>query len=121
MIESEIPNQESPAAEPQVEPAAGRTPEGGTSTRVVTPPKTRFFNEDENDEFSAAEREEMLSLYEESLRSLVEGEIVHGHILAISDSEVTVDIGGKSEGVIPLAEFANRDELKVGDEIEVYL
>ena len=121
MIESEIPNQESPVAEPQVEPAAGRRPEGGTSTQVAPPPKTRFFNADEREEFSPADHEEMLSLYEESLRSLVEGEIVHGRILAISDSEVTVDIGGKSEGVIPLAEFANRDELRVGDEIEVYL
>ncbi len=121
MIESEIPNQESPVAPPQVEPAAGQTPEGGTPSRPARSSLAPTLLEEPTDELTPEEREEMLSLYEESLRSLVEGEIVRGHILAIDDTEVTVDIGGKSEGVIPLVEFANRDELHVGDEIEVYL
>jgi small subunit ribosomal protein S1 len=121
MIESEIPNPESPAAPSQVEPAAGRRPEGGTPERSPAPAALTTAPEEASEELTEKQREELLSLYEESLRSLVEGEIVRGRILAIDEGEVTVDIGGKSEGVIPLAEFANRDELKVGDEIEVYL
>src|SRR5881296_1807143 len=50
-----------------------------------------------------------------------EGSIVKGKILDIRPSEVLVDIGYKSEGVIPASEFHNLSELKVGDEIEVLL
>jgi len=46
-----------------------------------------------------------LQLYEESLQDLEEGEIVRGRVLKIDDKEVTVDVGFKSEGVIPVEEF----------------
>jgi small subunit ribosomal protein S1 len=60
-------------------------------------------------------------MYEGTLGKISEGEIVRGRIVHIGDTEVTVDIGFKSEGNVPLAEFKNRDELKVGDNIEVFL
>ncbi|MBS1261873.1 MAG: 30S ribosomal protein S1 [Calditrichaeota bacterium] len=60
-------------------------------------------------------------LYEDSLIDIREQEIVTGKIIAISDKEVAVDIGFKSEGVVPIEEFADPGELKVGDQIEVYL
>ena len=63
----------------------------------------------------------MLKLYEGTLGKINEGEIIKGRIVTIGDSEVSVDIGFKSEGVVPLAEFARPDELKVGEEIEVFL
>ncbi|HEX9007053.1 MAG TPA: 30S ribosomal protein S1 [Bacteroidota bacterium] len=72
-------------------------------------------------EYNETEFNQLKSLYERTLGKISEGEIVKGRIVAISDSEVSVDIGFKSEGVVPLAEFTNRDELKVGDEIEVFL
>lgn len=56
-----------------------------------------------------------------SLNSLIPGSIVKGTVIEIRDNSVVVDIGGKSEGVIPANEFADVSEIQVGDEIEVYL
>lgn len=72
-------------------------------------------------DYSEADYNEMLKLYEGTLGKISEGEIVKGRIVAIGESEVSVDIGFKSEGVVPLAEFTRQEELKVGEEIEVFL
>jgi small subunit ribosomal protein S1 len=72
-------------------------------------------------EYNDAERSDLLKMYEGTLGRISAGEIVKGKIVSIGDSEVAVDIGFKSEGTVLLAEFKNRDELKVGDEIEVFL
>ena len=50
-----------------------------------------------------------------------EGSIVKGRILEVRPREVLVDVGYKSEGVIPLAEFDDVDSLEVGDEVDVLL
>ncbi|MFH0881693.1 MAG: 30S ribosomal protein S1 [bacterium] len=60
-------------------------------------------------------------LYEQSLTDVKEGEIVSGKIIAISEKEVSVDIGFKSEGVVDIEEFNDPSSLKVGDEIDVFL
>ncbi len=75
----------------------------------------------EDREYSDTEYNELMKLYEGTLGKISEGEIVRGRVVAISETEVHVDIGFKSEGVVPIAEFTNRGELKVGDEIEVFL
>jgi small subunit ribosomal protein S1 len=72
-------------------------------------------------EYGDTERNDLTKMYEGTLGKISEGEIVKGRIVHIGDTEVTVDIGFKSEGNVPLAEFKNRDELKVGDNIEVFL
>ncbi|MEM8934222.1 MAG: S1 RNA-binding domain-containing protein, partial [Acidobacteriota bacterium] len=48
--------------------------------------------------------EQLVALYDESMRHLDEGEIVTGYVVDITDSEVVVDVGYKSEGLIPLDE-----------------
>ena len=60
-------------------------------------------------------------LIEQSIKNYKEGSIVKGHILEIRPNEFLVDIGYKSEGVIPAAEFDEPSEVEVGDEIEVLL
>jgi small subunit ribosomal protein S1 len=75
----------------------------------------------EDREYSEAEYKDFLKLYEGTLGKINEGEIVKGRIVAIRDTELSLDIGFKSEGVVPLAEFAHPEELKVGAEIEVFL
>ncbi|MBI5473615.1 MAG: 30S ribosomal protein S1 [Ignavibacteriae bacterium] len=72
-------------------------------------------------EYGEAEYNDFKKLYEGSIGKISEGEIVKGRVVHIGDNEVSVDIGFKSEGVVPLAEFTNKDALKVGDEIEVFL
>jgi small subunit ribosomal protein S1 len=54
-------------------------------------------------------------------REFKEGSIVKGHVLEIRHREVLVDIGYKSEGVIPMSEFDDIEDLQVGDEVEVLL
>ncbi len=71
--------------------------------------------------YSEAEYQELSKLYEKTLSSINQGEIVKGRIVHIGDSSVAVDIGFKSEGAIPITEFPNIKELKVGDEVEVFL
>jgi small subunit ribosomal protein S1 len=67
----------------------------------------------------------MEQLMESSLQSLKEGEVVHGTVVAVDGDEVLVDIGYKCEGSVPVAEFTdpetNEVEVKVNDEVEVYV
>ena len=63
----------------------------------------------------------MQELIAKSLRDFKEGSIVKGRILEIRPREVLVDIGYKSEGVIPASEFDDMDSVEVGDEVEVLL
>jgi small subunit ribosomal protein S1 len=72
-------------------------------------------------EYSEVQYNEMMKLYEGTLGKINEGEIIKGRIVTIGESEVSVDIGFKSEGIVSLAEFAHPEELKVGEEIEVFL
>ena len=69
-------------------------------------------------------REDFQTLYEESLRTIEEGQILKGIVVDITPDHVTVDVGYKSEGQIPMEEFLKRDkkvDVKVGDRIDVFL
>ena len=67
--------------------------------------------------------EEFRRLFEESLRSVRPGEVVRGRVVFVTRDHVTVDIGYKSEGQIPIAEFTDRSgevTVKEGDEVDVF-
>jgi small subunit ribosomal protein S1 len=69
-------------------------------------------------------REDFQTLYEESLKTLEEGQILRGTVIDITPDHVTVDVGYKSEGQIPMQEFLKRDrkvDVKIGDRIDVLL
>ncbi|QQR95128.1 MAG: 30S ribosomal protein S1 [Bacteroidota bacterium] len=61
------------------------------------------------------------AMYDQTLNTLTEHEVKMGSIISISDKEVVVNIGFKSDGMVPLSEFRHMPDLKVGDEIEVYV
>ena len=68
--------------------------------------------------------EEMLEVYNESFKGIVEGAVVTGTVLKISESQVVVDVGFKSEGRISLSEFRDEEgnlEVKPGDKVDVLL
>jgi small subunit ribosomal protein S1 len=70
------------------------------------------------------EPEDFQTLYEESLKTLEEGQILRGIVVDITPDHVTVDVGYKSEGQIPMEEFLKRDkkvDVKIGDRIDVLL
>ena len=63
----------------------------------------------------------MLEMYNNTLRDFKEGDIVKGIVVAINAKEVVVDIGFKSEGFIAIEEFRNREDLSVGEQIDVLI
>mgnify|MGYP001038281104 CR=1 FL=1 len=70
------------------------------------------------------ETEDFQTLYEESLRAVEEGQIVKGTVIDITPDHVTVDVGYKCEGQIPIQEFLKRDrkaDVRMGDRIDVLL
>lgn len=68
-----------------------------------------------------AERAKMMAMYEETLKTFTEGAIVKGQVVEVRPQEVLINIGYKSEGLLPAAEFADLSEVQVGDEIDVLL
>ncbi|OGG05217.1 MAG: hypothetical protein A3F83_08560, partial [Candidatus Glassbacteria bacterium RIFCSPLOWO2_12_FULL_58_11] len=77
--------------------------------------------QDEGVEYSREEYEQMLEMYESTLTSIEEGQVIRGKVIRITETHVVLDIGFKSEGAVMIEEFKSRDEVSVGDEIEVYL
>jgi small subunit ribosomal protein S1 len=70
------------------------------------------------------EPENFQTLYEESLKAIEEGQILRGTVIDITPDHVTVDVGYKSEGQIPMQEFLKRTKrvgVKIGDKIDVLL
>jgi small subunit ribosomal protein S1 len=75
-------------------------------------------------EISSNAYEQLLQQYDSKYRNLVEGEIIIGRVLKIGDNEVYVDVGHKSEGIVPIHEVTAQDgsiAVKPGDEIAVLL
>lgn len=60
-------------------------------------------------------------LYNQSIKQIEDGQVVKGKVVNVTTKEVMVDIGYKSEGIIPLSEFPRPKEVKLGDEIDVYV
>jgi small subunit ribosomal protein S1 len=75
----------------------------------------------EEQEYSEDELMNFRRLYEDTIAEFVEGQLVTGKVTAINDKEVAIDIGFKSEGVIPIDEFFDPAAVQIGDEIEVFL
>lgn len=66
-------------------------------------------------------REQLEKAYDSTLNKVADDEVVMGKVIAINKREVIVNIGYKSDGIIPLNEFRYDPDLKVGDEVEVYI
>ena len=66
-------------------------------------------------------REELVKTYDETLGAMKDKEVVMGTVTAMNKREVVVNIGYKSDGVVPMSEFRYNPDLKVGDEVEVYV
>lgn len=71
--------------------------------------------------FEEVSMEELELLYDESMQNFKEGEVVRGTIIEVSDDYVMMDIGYKSEGIVPIDEFSMREELAPGQEFDVFI
>jgi len=82
------------------------------------------FSTDPDEAESSGPSPEMQEIYERSVRDIVEGDIVKGTIIEVKDGAVLIDIGYKSEGLIPLKEFrtpSGEVTVKAGDVVDVFL
>jgi small subunit ribosomal protein S1 len=71
--------------------------------------------------YSSEDRAKMEAMYDGTLKSITEHEVVDGHVVGITEKDVVVNIGFKSDGVVPLSELRYNPDLKIGDTIEVYI
>jgi small subunit ribosomal protein S1 len=71
--------------------------------------------------YSAEERSRMEKMYDQTLNAVVEHDIVEGIVVSVSPKDVLINIGYKSDGLIPLTEFRHIPDLKAGDKVEVYV
>lgn len=74
-----------------------------------------------NDTYSNEEKTKLESVYEKTLKTIQENEITEGVVVAKNNREVVINIGYKSDGVLPFNEFRYNPDLKVGDTVEVYV
>ncbi len=77
--------------------------------------------EDEDDRYTADERQTLDALYDDTLNAVQEGEVIKGTIVDVTKKEVVVNINYKSEGVITASEFRYNPDLAVGDKVDVYV
>ncbi|TNE55999.1 MAG: 30S ribosomal protein S1 [Bacteroidetes bacterium] len=73
------------------------------------------------DGYNQVERAELSDKYEATLNSINEKEVIEGTVVVMTKREVVINVGYKSEGVIPLSEFRYNPDLKVGDTVDVYV
>ena len=72
-------------------------------------------------EAKGTQNEELLSKYDATLNAIKDQEVVEGTVMSINKREVVVNVGYKSDGIVPAAEFRYNPDLKVGDKVEVYV
>ncbi|MCG8384965.1 MAG: 30S ribosomal protein S1 [Cytophagales bacterium] len=71
--------------------------------------------------YSKKERDEMAAIYEDTLTTIEEKELVQGTVVGINDRDVILNIGFKSDGLVSSTEFRDLPDLKVGDTVEVFI
>ncbi|MBQ9440222.1 MAG: 30S ribosomal protein S1 [Paludibacteraceae bacterium] len=66
-------------------------------------------------------KEDLVAKYDETLNAIKENEVVEGTVISINKREVVVNVGYKSDGIVPMSEFRYDPDLKVGDKVEVFI
>ena len=121
-------------AENAVETVAEEVAEAAPATESKPRPKHDFTSaygsienfdwdkiDDDGDKYAADEKARLEDLYTKSFKSVDENAVIMGKVVSISSREVVVNIGFKSDGVINASELRYNPNLKIGDEIEVYV
>jgi small subunit ribosomal protein S1 len=119
-IQTPVIDEETEKVEPKVK--AKKEAPAVPEIKTVAP---EDFNWDiigkKHDAYTGDERKKLEELYDKTLSSIVEQEVVEGTVVAMNNREVVINIGFKSDGVIALSEFRYNPDLKIGDSVEVYV
>jgi small subunit ribosomal protein S1 len=117
---------ETVAETPAEEQSVSEAPEAPV-VPAITEPKAKAAEFDWNvskkgaNRYSADRKKELEDLYDKTFNSVAEHEIINATVSAINDSDVVLNIGFKSDGLVPRSEFRDTPDLKVGDQVEVYV
>jgi small subunit ribosomal protein S1 len=90
-------------------------------TKNVKPLDDFNWDEFENGISAGVSKEELDKAYDETLNKVADHQVVEGTVTSVDKKEVVVNIGYKSDGIIPASEFRYNPDLKVGDKVEVYV
>ena len=90
-------------------------------TKNVKPLEDFNWDEFENGTSAGVNKEELDKAYDETLNKVADHQVVDGKVISVDKKEVVVNIGYKSDGIIPASEFRYNPDLKVGDTVEVYV
>lgn len=71
--------------------------------------------------YSREKRDEMEKMYSGTVTTVNSGEVVEGIVVGINDRDVILNIGFKSDGLVPLAEFKDKTDLKIGDKVDLFI
>ena len=124
-VVEEAPAAEAPAAEAAELPETPKAPRKPREIENAYGEIMANFDwnalEKKGQKYNAAERKNLEDLYTKSFKSIDEQAVIMGTVVSINQREVVVNIGFKSDGVISASELRYNPDLKVGDEIEVYV
>ena len=90
-------------------------------TKNVQPLQDFDWDQFENGTTANVSKEELDKAYDETLNKVSEHQVVDGTVISVDKKEVVVNIGYKSDGIIPASEFRYNPDLKAGDTVEVYV
>ena len=90
-------------------------------TKNVKPLDDFNWDEFENGTSAGVSKEELDKAYDETLNKVADHQVVEGTVISVDKKEVVVNIGYKSDGIIPASEFRYNPDLKIGDKVEVYV
>ncbi len=76
---------------------------------------------EQGESFTEVSKEDLVKTYDQSLNKINDKEVVMGKVTSLNKREVVVNIGYKSDGVVSMNEFRYNPDLKIGDEVEVYI
>ncbi len=130
IINEAMPSEEKPVEEtktaqnPVAETETAEAPKAPKAPKQKPVPDADFdwsSSHKKFDNYSSEERSKLEEKYVNTMSQIADHEVVNGTIVAITSREVVVNIGFKSDGVIPVSEFRTSPGLKAGDQIEVYV
>ena len=90
-------------------------------TKNVQPLQDFDWEQFENGTSTNVSKEELDKAYDETLNKVADHQVVDGKVISVDKKEVVVNIGYKSDGIIPASEFRYNPDLKIGDVVEVYV
>lgn len=123
--EETAPVAEEPVAEES--PVQEEVIEEAPSTKKAAPAAPVVAEEfdwdayEKGDSVSDKSKVELEKIYDNTLNAIKDKEVVEGTVISINKREVVVNVGYKSDGIVPMSEFRYNPELKVGDKVEVYI